>query len=275
MKNPIPGWNARNRVLLLASCLVVGLAGCASQGQTRPYDLGTRGTVDVPGYAVANYDSRSWAYDHALYYPWWSMDRFYLGFHPWRPWGYGRWSYGYPYRAGYFPADAWGWPYRPYGPYGAWYGHVGYAPYGYDSPVKPARPEPRPVDSHGGLRISGGDRPGFENGERRRDTMRRGRPGESGNGAATEQRPVMTSPRTDGRGLTVVGGRDNKVGISRTQPVTKGQDAARSRVSTAPRVRSRPAATPRPRPVAPATNRRSPAAANRPGGRGRRDHDPR
>jgi hypothetical protein len=71
------------------------LSGCANYNQPM-YDDGQGVYYEDPGAVYSVTSSASFAY--AAAYPWWSMDYFYLGHHPWRPWPHAYYSpYFYPY----------------------------------------------------------------------------------------------------------------------------------------------------------------------------------
>jgi hypothetical protein len=83
------------------------------------YDDGQGVYYDDPGVVYSVSSSASFGYPAA--YPWWSMDYFYLGYHPWRPWPYAYYSpYFYPH---YFSVlySPWHWhSHYWYGGYYAW-----------------------------------------------------------------------------------------------------------------------------------------------------------
>lgn len=256
----------------------VALSGCATYGDRQAHEPGTGDTYDERVYADERYDDFTpdlgWAFGHSsAYYPWRSMDYFYLGFHHYRPsylWGFRHFSPWHPYvYHPWYSSYAGGWPYRWHDP---WYGFGGYGPYGYyrypghpyQSPgyhqPDPGHQAPEPVGSHGGQH-AGSYRPGIEDGIRDRDRMRRSGGGGSDRGTPAEARSsdarsIVVAPRgADGRGMVVIGGRDNKVAPNRLEPVGDAAKSApagppirsqpRPAVSVAP-PRNTPAATPRP-----------------------------
>lgn len=229
---------------LAAACLAI-LGGCASQPRQESYDLGTRDTGYEPGYATTGYANTT----STAWYPWWSMDAFYFSHYRhgyWPDWRYGYAGPWYPYRWSPWYATRPYWSYWPR--YPAWY---------YDPHRAPVRPQPVPVHPHGGQRISGGDLPpGFERADRER--MSRDRPVAP---ASQSGEQVMTAPRLrHDDGMTVVGGRENKVGRSRPQPTGESRAAPQARIA-AP-VTAAPAAPPsassgQSRPAAPARAPRS------------------
>lgn len=229
-------WTANLRAAVLVPLACALLAGCVTYYETEPYGLDTPDTGYISGYA-GGYDG---GYDHSFgisttYYPWWSMDYFYLGFgYPGYYRGYPAWSPWYAYyRPWYYyqyPGFAYGW--SSWGPY-AGFGYGGYDPYWYHRyRVHAYRPPhqhpsgdrgPLPVGSHGGQLSGPGYRPGIEDAIRDRETMRRD------GSAAPQQRvvaplpSVMVAPRRDDRGgMTVIGGAQNKIPQSRPAPVPPG-----------------------------------------------------
>jgi len=117
------------KLLTLASLLL--LSGCVTYyyPETALED-GVYYAEDDPSYVI---DSSGYA--GVSYYPWSSIDSFYLGYYPYRGYGYGYSggfslgiSYGYsPWRYGYYsPWYAWHAPYYHYSHYYAWRPHYGH-----------------------------------------------------------------------------------------------------------------------------------------------------
>ncbi len=108
---------------LLILPLLVLLTGCVTYyyPQTAMQD-GVYYAEDDPSYVVY-----SDGYAGAAYYPWSSLDYFYLGYYPYPRYGYGYgggFSFGVSY--GYSP---WYYPYGYYGYYSPWYASYSHYPY--------------------------------------------------------------------------------------------------------------------------------------------------
>jgi hypothetical protein len=236
-----------NRLAELSALLACALlAGCVTYSYPQPYDLGSRHTSHDAAYA-RDY-SGNYNYSIGLssaYYPWWSVDYFYLGFHYYRPagyWGHGYFApyYPYYYRPWYYPSYAWGWSYwQPYAGYG-WgsfdpYWHYRYRQHVYD-PTRhhhplPGRPDYRPpaAGSAGDPVAGPGRRPAIGDRVPDRDRMRRSRSGQADHSITPDQRTVTVAPRSraDDRGMVVIGGANNKIRPSRTEPVSSPGQAQR------------------------------------------------
>jgi hypothetical protein len=115
--------------LLISSLILATMTGCVSPyySMADPY----QGAYDENGYYENSYAGpstyvQSTAYLGAAYYPYWSMDYFYLGSHYYRP-SYGT-SYsislssGYPYYGPYYYPDYYSSWYAPYSYYNPWFG---------------------------------------------------------------------------------------------------------------------------------------------------------
>ncbi len=115
--------------LLISSLILATVAGCVSPyySMADPY----QGAYDDNGYYEDSYAGptsyvQSTAYLGAAYYPYWSMDYFYLGSHYYQP-SYGT-SYsislssGYPYYGPYYYPDYYSSWYAPYSYYNPWFG---------------------------------------------------------------------------------------------------------------------------------------------------------
>ncbi|MDH4019924.1 MAG: hypothetical protein OEU84_10030 [Xanthomonadales bacterium] len=91
--------------------LLVLLTGCVSYySPETALEDGVYYAEDDPAYVLNSSD-----YSGVVYYPWSSLDYFYLGYG--RNYGYA-FAYGYPYGWGYSP---WGYPYGYHGYYSAWW----------------------------------------------------------------------------------------------------------------------------------------------------------
>jgi len=125
---------------LISSLMTVMLTGCVSYYYPMPqstygYSETRLGVPYEDGYSADEY-----SYYDTAYYPWWSIDYFYLGRHPYRPY-HGNslsigFSSGYPYYGPYYyPAyySDWHAPYYYRSPWFgfnyAWRGYRGYDPY--------------------------------------------------------------------------------------------------------------------------------------------------
>lgn len=231
------------RVLILG-VIAATLTGCASphysMRDSEQYYRASRAYVRSPAY-----------YD-AGWYPWWSMEYFYLGSHHYRPGYGGSFSFGlfpgYPYYdPWYFPGYYSAW-YAPYGYYDPWYGGYYGRGFGY-SRYYPYRhhgdrghDDRSPRDEYSGAGDSGGVHT-----DRRRHDYRRpwevDRAGLSDPGRPEPQRTsrnVSVAPSGGGRdrGMVIISRGDSKIGPSRTGPVS-GNKVVRSS-SPAPSVRGNP-----------------------------------
>ncbi|MDX2428648.1 MAG: hypothetical protein QNK22_08160 [Xanthomonadales bacterium] len=92
--------------------LLVLLTGCVSYySPETALEDGVYFAEDDPAYVLNSSD-----YSGVVYYPWSSLDYFYLGYGRYHRYAF---AYGYPYGWGYSP---WGYPYGYHGYYSAWAG---------------------------------------------------------------------------------------------------------------------------------------------------------
>ena len=110
---------------LLILPLLVLLTGCVTYyyPETALED-GVYYAEDDPSYVVDSY-----GYAGVAYYPWSSLDYFYLGYNPYPAWGF-----GYGYNSGFsvgisYGYSPWHYPYNSYGYYSPWYASHYYHPY--------------------------------------------------------------------------------------------------------------------------------------------------
>jgi len=239
------------------------LAGCASSYHSMRdweyYYPATRTYVLSPSY-----------FD-AAWYPWWSMDYFYLGSHYYRPFGspfsFGLYS-GYPYYNPYFfPGyySAWYAPYRYYDPwfggsYGWGFGFSHYYPYWRRHDGEPTDRAPLRDPSNGRVPRRG----------KYGDDERLGYSGQGSPETPRAVRNVSVAPSGSAgdRGMVIINRSDSKIGPTRAGPVSGARtapsqpDVLRSRIPAAElRVNPGPVAAPSrrsyPSPMMPSTKRYS------------------
>jgi len=215
--------------LLILPFLIL-LTGCVSYyyPQTALKD-GVYYAEDDPSYVVY-----SNSYSGIAYYPWYSLDYFYMGYHPYPRYGYGgggRWSFGFGF--GYSP---WYHPYGYYGYYSPWYASYNHYPY------YPAwRPYHGYYSRHnGGYHRGGGDHrggrhdryagndrydqldPGDDSGQSNGGSDDRGSRGNPPHSYDTSQvsRYVSTAPAgySDNRGMVIRSRGSAKTGKNRLEP---------------------------------------------------------
>jgi hypothetical protein len=104
---------------LLILSLLVFLTGCVTYYQPEAaLEDGVYYAEDDPSYTLNSGD-----YSGVVYYPWSSLDYFYLGYWSYPMYGF---SYGYSFALGYSP---WGYPYGYPGYYSPWYFSHRHDPY--------------------------------------------------------------------------------------------------------------------------------------------------
>jgi len=229
---------------LLVLLLLPLLAGCVSYyyPETAIQD-GVYYAEDDPAYVNNSYVDYSYSYAGAAYYPWWSMDYFYLGYRPRVSYGYGDYGYGYGYGGyggygyagggfsigisyGYSP---WYYPYYNYpyyGYYSPWY-HP-FNNYGYGDHHKRGHHR---GDDRGGdhNRYAGNDRiyrrnRGGEDEDGNEDPSGRRSGSNTGSYATSPvRRYVSTGPAgyTGNQGMVIRNRETAKIGKSRLEPVRK------------------------------------------------------
>lgn len=224
-------------VSLLAAVL---LAGCATYSQPRYYEPGRYYTGSYTGHY-----GYSFGYSSA-YYPWWSVDHFYLGLRYGHPLHYGHVpSYGHYDHRRYYPGYPWGWsywrpfPYYGYGAYDPWwryrYGSYVYRPSGRHDGHEDHADDHPPAGTDRSSMTRPGHRAGIVPGERDRKTVRRERTRPPERATLTERRGIPATPRrADERGMVVTGGGDNKIRPSRHEPIGRVQVQPRPAVTVAP-----------------------------------------
>jgi len=209
--------------LLILLPLLILLTGCVTYyyPQTALQD-GVYYAEDDPSYVVY-----SNSYSGVAYYPWSSLDYFYMGYHPYPRYGYGGgWSFEFGY--GYSP---WYYPYGYYGYYSPWYASY------YHYPYYPAwRSYHGYYSRHGGghhrggghERYAGNDHNGRANrndeiGDRNEDRAdRRSRENQINSyNTSRVSRYVSTAPAgySDNRGMVIRSRDTAKMGKSRLEPV--------------------------------------------------------
>jgi len=168
---------------------------------------------DDPSYVFNSGD-----YTGVVYYPWSSLDYFYLGYWPYPGYGY-RFSYAYPFGVGYSP-----WYYYDgyYAFHPPWYSSHDYYPY-----RRPYRGHCPHYGSCGGdSQDSGDDRYADERGNRRRharddeDLLEQGN--DVGNDrASSASRYVSTAPAgyAGNQGMVIWSRESTKIGQSQIEPV--------------------------------------------------------
>ena len=180
--------------------LLVLLTGCVSYySPETALEDGVYYAEDDPAYVLNSSD-----YSGVVYYPWSSLDYFYLGYGRYQRYAF---AYGYPYGWGYSP---WGYPYGYHGYYSSWAGSYHHRYY---------RPGNRGNCSrHGGCRRDHNDnRDGVYNrivrgdheNRRRRDgseykgersgVTHRSAPSSRGSSSRVGSRPATFSSRSSGR----------------------------------------------------------------------------
>jgi hypothetical protein len=191
------------------------LAGCAS-----PYHSMRDSGYSYP--ATRTY-VLSPSYFDAAWYPWWSMDYFYLGSHYYRPFdssfSFGLYS-GYPYYSPYFfPGyySAWYAPYRYYDPwfggnYGWGFGYSHYHPYWRHHYAAPEDRTPRRDPANARVPRQG-------------KYWDDGQLGYSGQGSPEKPRAarnvsVAPSGNAGDRGMVIINRSDSKIGPTRAGPVS-------------------------------------------------------
>jgi hypothetical protein len=98
---------------LIVLFLLVWLTGCVKYySPETAYEDGVYYAEDDPAYILNAGD-----YTGVVYYPWSSLDYFYMGYWPYPGYGYG-FAYTYPFGIGYSP---WDYPNRYYGFHSPWY----------------------------------------------------------------------------------------------------------------------------------------------------------
>ncbi|NOR19740.1 MAG: hypothetical protein GQ538_06585 [Xanthomonadales bacterium] len=223
------------KLLTLASILL--LSGCVTYyyPETALED-GVYYAEDDPSYVI---DSSG--YVDASYYPWSSLDSFYLGYYPTVRYGYGYSSgfsfgisYGYsPWNYGYYsPWYAWHAPYYHYNHYYAWrpyYGH-GHHYYGYGNRHNKGKGHNKNYRNDSDYRYAGDHNGGNGRGNRRgeyADDVKRpaGRDRHrsySGSGKpAPAKRYVSTAPsgNSGNRGMEIRSRGSKDTGRARTHPI--------------------------------------------------------
>ena len=186
---------------------------------------------DDPSYVYNSGD-----YLDAVYYPWLSLDYFYLGYNPYPVYGF---AYGYPFGWGYSP---WHYPYSYYGYYSpryiAWHHH----PY--------RRPYRGNCMHHGGCqkddnenRYAGDDHENHRNrdgeDEEREEYIRNRESGIGRHVTAPVSRYVSTAPSgfSGNQGMVIRNRETRKIGKSRLEPA---QQPSAKPVSVTPVISSAP-----------------------------------
>jgi len=223
---------------LLILPLLILLAGCVTYyyPETALED-GVYYAEDDPSYVLNSGD-----YSGVVYYPWSSLDYFYLGYWPYPGYGY---VYGYPYGFGYSP---WHYPYGYHGFYSERYFSHHY--YSYWRPYRGYCSYPGDC-----RRKHYGDRYGLEDPDHRRFRGRedRGneeyRPGEdsdiSRNNGASVGRYVTTAPPgyAGNQGMVIRSSGNSKIGKSRLEPTKQVRSKPVNARSSTTGTMSRPPAT--------------------------------
>ena len=230
---------------LLILPLLVLLTSCVSYyyPQTALQD-GVYYAEDDPSYVVY-----SNSYAGVAYYPWSSLDYFYMGYYPYPRYGFGYgygggWSFGVSY--GYSP---WYYPYSYYGYYSPWYASYYRYPYypawrpynGYYSHYNGGHHKYKKGHRGGGRdRYAGNDNydprnRGAENEDRYENPDERSNKGSQFNSysASRVNRYVSTAPSgySSNRGMVIRNSETTKIGKSRLEP---NKPAPRQVVSVAP-----------------------------------------
>jgi len=235
---------------LLLVFLLPLLTGCVTYyyPQTAIED-GVYYAEDDPAYVNNAYVDYSYGYAGAAYYPWRSMDYFYLGYGPYTGYslGYGGYigsgfSIGLSY--GYSP---WDYPYYSY--YSPWhYSHYAYYPYyhhGYGHKNRKNH-HGRGDDRHGRgdehyVGNDGTDRRnrGGEDEDGNEDPGdRRGRTNTGSAGVSPVRRYVSTTPSgySGNQGMVIRNRETTKIGRSRTEPVKSAPITITSPTASTPRI---------------------------------------
>lgn len=200
---------------LIIFLLLVLLTGCVSYySPETAFEDGVYYAEDDPSYVLNSGD-----YSGVVYYPWSSLDYFYLGYRPYPGYGYG-FAYTYPFGIGYSP---WDYPNGYYGFHSPWY--FSYHNYPYWRPY-------RGYCSHYGLcrqysHRGGHDRYARKGGKRRGraggdEGDIRGQESDVGNdGYSSVSRHVSTTPAgyAGNQGMVIRNRESKKAGQSRTEPV--------------------------------------------------------
>ena len=218
---------------LLILPLLVLLTGCVTYyyPQTALQD-GVYYAEDDPSYVVYS-DS----YAGVAYYPWSSLDYFYLGYNP-----YPRYGFGYGYGGGFsfgisYGYSPWYYPYSYYGYYSPWYASYNHYPYypawrpyrGYYSHYNRGHHKYKKGHRGGGHddRYAGNDNydprnRGAENEDRYENPDERRNKGSQSNSysASRVNRYVSTAPSgySSNRGMVIRNRETTKIGKSRLEP---------------------------------------------------------
>lgn len=227
---------------LIVLFLLVCLTGCVKYySPETAYEDGVYYAEDDPAYILNAGD-----YTGVVYYPWSSLDYFYMGYWPYPGYGYG-FAYTYPFGIGYSP---WDYPNRYYGFHSPWY--FSYHNY----------PFWRPYRGH--CTQSGFCRhPKYDAGHERyagKKGKRRGRAGDDDEGFYDQESDIVNIDNSSvsrrvsivpagyggNQGMVIRNRASRKPGQSKTQPVTtapsksisvKPTTSGTSRYSTAPSTR--------------------------------------
>lgn len=215
---------AMKKLLILP--LLILLAGCVTYyyPETALED-GVYYAGDDPSYVLNSGD-----YSGVVYYPWASLDYFYMGYWPYSGYGY---VYGYPFGFGYSP---WHYPYGYHGYYSERY--FSYHHYSYWRPYRGYCSHPGGCRRHHyGDRYSLGDRDNRRNRGREYDDDEEYTGGEDSeirrNNGSSVGRYVTTAPPgyAGNQGMVIRSSGNSKIGKSRLEPakpVTSKPVSARS-----------------------------------------------
>ena len=217
---------------LLILPLLVLLTGCVTYyyPETALED-GVYYAEDDPSYVVD-----SGGYAGVAYYPWSSLDYFYLGYNP-----YPAWSFGYGYNSGFsvgfsYGYSPWYYPYNNYGYYSPWYASHYYYPHypawrpyrgycshhnacGYRNKDSRHRDRNDRYARNGNKDYDRHDRSGGNSSGNRRNSERRNQDS-AGSHNTSVRRYVSTAPAgySNNRGMVIRNNESTKIGKSRIHP---------------------------------------------------------
>ncbi len=220
-----------NKTLLLLLVSLPLVTGCVSYyyPETAMVD-GVYYAQDDPAYSNNAYVN-SYSYATSAYYPWWSMDYFYLGYGPRLGYGYGHYGYG-----GWAIGASWGyspWPSPYYSHYVPWYVPYPYYPgrYAYTDhcqsyygcggshgAYRSGNHDRYAGDGRAGHRDRGDEDESHDTGQVGRSSHRVG-----GSVAAPVRRYVSTAPSgyASDQGMVIRNRETAKAGRSRVEPVSR------------------------------------------------------
>ena len=213
---------------LLILPLLVLLTGCVSYYYPETaYEDGVYYAEDDPAYVV-----HSNAYAGVAYYPWSSLDHFYLGYDP-----YPGYSFGYGYGSGFsfgisYGFSPWYYPYHHHGYYSPWYASYHYYPSwrpyrGYGSHHNRGHHKGnKSRRDDGRQRYAGndsndrGNRSTDENDQRKDAEERRNRDLVDDYSSSSVRRYVSTAPagHSGNRGMVIKSREATKIGKSKLEP---------------------------------------------------------